>query len=448
MNDQRTSTMGFVQVKEFISDASGIGIKSILWPNKREITVYMDMETEKAKNPRRPSFESLHTQGEKWRRERQKNTLEPGGMLRMRLYQQQMLPGVYTTDWPNVLTWNLEETQSLLRFGTGLVKVYTPQEVSAKRNWLTNTPEGMERVNAFASDHPDLRYDEAIEQTLSLEMHGFERYKSLFYLYEPEHCITGTPKTANRAYDSVVNYFSQAQFTPFTDYDGLGYRPVKPHLIVRSLDKEDRILACHEFMPRDGEVVTRDTEGKALSKRFLTPNECADKVMPALKLGDHFDILPCQIYPGSMEKMRMGEKNNIVSIRSMTLMSRKSRSFDENGFCHPVARQMGIKLAHGGSCVVVDSLYDIFLPACEPMLLRDNEQRYTRAETCTPEEEQREQSQNRSSMRQNMNSKAAQEEKQERTQEGFQEVHENVQEIVQQDVQKDVQKDALIRPSF
>ena len=105
----------------------------------------------------------------------------------------------------------------------------------------------------------------------------------------------------------------------------------------------------------------------------LTPEECVEKVMPSILRLARFDVLPCMVYPFSMEQMRMGEDKSAHVIRKVARMNRASHHIDDKGGYHPLVREMGIKLAPGGSFVIVESLFDQALPACEPELLtRDN----------------------------------------------------------------------------
>ncbi|MCR5812911.1 MAG: hypothetical protein K6G15_00265 [Desulfovibrio sp.] len=374
MQEKRPYRVGYVMVREFLCDREGkaFGITGLRWPDGKEIQVIQEAGDEAGQGQRRPSFERLRTP------DYQGRALACGGMLRLRLFADPLNSARFATDWPHVLTYDQSESLHLMRFGHGHVRIFTPQEVSAKRHWFAASPQGKELVEANLAKAHGVNRDEMIEELLAAEFPGRERYRALCYLYNADASLRATPKEADLVRDNLLTFFQLPEMQPVQN-QATAYRPVKPYLLVRSLDSANRVSASFAFQPSDAEWVRRDQAGRILEKRFLSPEECLDKVMARVVRCPRFDVLPCMVYPFSMEQMRMGEGSNTYHIRKVAKMNRESHRLDEQGVYRPLVREMGFKLAPGGSFVIVESLYNQSLPACEPELLTRERACYERS---------------------------------------------------------------------
>ena len=365
MQEKRALGTVYVMFKAFLSDGEKIwGITGLRWPDGEEIQVRYE-EHDRAQAG--PSFETL------CRPDYQGRTLDCGAMLRMPLCVDPYSPGGFTTDCPHVLTYDQSESERLMRFGHGHVRVFTPKEVSSKRHWLEASPKGREIVEANLAKAPGLSREAMLEELLAAELPGRERYRALCYLFNADASMRASPREQDVIRDNLLTFYQLPEMSPVFGPGSPGYRPVKPYLLVRCLDDENRVRSSFAFKPSDTEKVRRDAAGRILEKQFLTPEECVEKVMPSILRLARFDVLPCMVYPFSMEQMRMGEDKSAHVIRKVARMNRASHHIDDKGGYHPLVREMGIKLAPGGSFVIVESLFDQKLPACEPELLtRDN----------------------------------------------------------------------------
>ncbi|MBO4368585.1 MAG: hypothetical protein J5803_00575 [Desulfovibrio sp.] len=375
--NERSFKMAYVTVQNFLCDAEGVcyGILAKRWPNNETITVVMDMETKKSSNPRRPSFEDLRFNQQKQRRDPLHHKLLPGGMLRLRLFDTSVSPDTKSTDWPNVLAWSEEEASRRMRFGRGFVKLFTPYEVKAKKKWFETDHKGIALLDRFQKEHKELSREEALESLLWESMPGCERYRAHYYLYDPEKSIRGCSGNEAVVRTALLQFFSEEEFAPYI-LDDAGYRPVKPHLLVRLLDDAGNLLSVKQFLPGDAEVCEKDSAGKLLHKRFLEPYACVEKVCALLGNAKAWDILPAHIYPGSMEKMKMGEEQNRYAIAQARSMSLCGLSKKEDGRYQHLVRTMGLALASGGSCVVINSFFDRDSHPCDPALLQSTGAQY------------------------------------------------------------------------
>ncbi|MCR4666950.1 MAG: hypothetical protein K5657_06615 [Desulfovibrio sp.] len=371
---ERTCKTGIVTVRDFIFDEKGcaVGIRGETWPEGRLITVTLDMNTEKAANPRRPGFEDLRFNELKQRRDPLRHRLLPGGLLRLRLFAAKGERDAYTTDWPNVISWNGEEGRKRLRFGHGLVNVFTPGNVREKIEWLRLEKEGREALRRYQDAYGEENAAKAIEAILQRDLPSEERYRVMYSLYDPRKRIVGERGSLDGTRDGLRAYFSSEEFAPFTEYEGAGYRPVKPHLLLRVLNEDGSVSRVHSFYPGDAENVERDEKGSVLSRSFLSPDACAEKVETMLSDAERWDILPCKIYTGSMENMKLGEEQNVFRIGQIRQMSRMSVCRSGEGRLIPQVRPMGIKLAARGSFVAVESFFGSGA-AENPALLSDGE---------------------------------------------------------------------------
>ncbi|MBR3665152.1 MAG: hypothetical protein IKN64_10975 [Desulfovibrio sp.] len=372
MPEHRTYSIGYVMVREFIRDREGvtIGIRGLRWPDGRSIEVRQEELFPKS---RQTNFESLRKPTYHDR------ALECGGMVRMRLFADPLHSARFTADNIHLLTTSQYESEELMRFGHGQVRIFTPQEVTLKRRWLEKSPQGKAIVDANLAKAQGVRREDMLENLLAQELPGRERYRALCYLFNADASMQGSPREESLLRDNLLTFFQLPEMQPVITQASLGYRPVKPYLLVRSLDPDNRVRASFAFHPSDAEQIRQDKAGRLVAKHFLTPEECVAKIVPRILQCPRFDVLPCMVYPFSMEQMRMGEGYSDFMIRKVARMNQASHLIDAQGGYHPLVREMGLKLAPGGSYVIVESLFDKSLPACEPELLAREHQRYTRS---------------------------------------------------------------------
>ena len=360
MREKRPYSVGYVTLLGYRDEEKSCGITGTLWPTKRRVQITLDTEIEKSD---RPTFASLRSGEESGR------VLEKGGILRMRLFPNGV-QGNYTTDWPNVLTWNEAESAEKMRFGQGCVKTSTPRCVVLKRNWLISNPKGLALVDVACRKDSSLTPQMALEKVLQEQMVGEVRYTPFISLYSPEDCLKGNAGTPpSQVKEALSAYFSDPVFRPREKEDSLPFRPVKPHLLIRSLDNEGQLLSYQTFNPGDAEYLTK---GRRVKKIFLDPEACAEKVIEQLSPCEQWDILPCRIYTYSTEQMRMGTLRSAYSIQKIAVLQKASIRWSEQGFLHPVVRPIGIHLAQGDSLVAVETLYAERFPGIDPILLTEN----------------------------------------------------------------------------
>ena len=382
MQEKRPLKTAYVMLRAFLCDRDTLawGITGLRWPDGEEIQVRF--EEDQARKGQ-PSFESLRTPDQQGR------ALTYGAQLRMPLYADRLYSGGFTTDSFQVLTYDQSESQSLMRFGHGHVRVFTPQDVSSKRHWLETSPQGRKLVEAQLARTHAVSRDAVLEELLAQALPGRERYRALCYLFNVDASMRVSPRHEDIIRDNLLTFFQQPELSPVFGRASPGYRPVKPYLLIRCLDADNRVYSSFAFKPSDTESVRRDAAGRIVEKEFLTPEACVEKLMPSLLRIPYCDVLPCMVYPFSMQQMRMGEGNSGQIIRKVAKMNRESRHIDDKGVYHPLAREMGIKLAPGGSSVIVESLFDQTLPACEPELLTRDNERYQRSPKPAAQEEQK-----------------------------------------------------------
>ena len=168
MQEKRALGTVYVMFKAFLSDGEKIwGITGLRWPDGEEIQVRYE-EHDRAQAG--PSFETL------CRPDYQGRTLDCGAMLRMPLCVDPFSPGGFTTDCPHVLTYDQSESERLMRFGHGHVRVFTPKEVSSKRHWLEASPKGREIVEANLAKAPGLSREAMLEELEKAENYIFMEF--------------------------------------------------------------------------------------------------------------------------------------------------------------------------------------------------------------------------------------------------------------------------------
>ena len=361
----------FVSGFEYGPDGKAVGIKGYVWPDKKPVSVELDMDCEKAKSNRRRSF----AEWEKgFRTQYGPKKLEVGAMLRLRLYPTEN-EGRLKTDWINVISHDREETDRQLRFGYVVGKVRTPRDVYEKRQELCRDPKVRARISLeYERAHPgkklsEMDYQAGIERILSDELSGKPRYYMSYYFYDPKRIMVA--KNREELGASLLKYFGNPEFTPIESTSGNPYRPVKPYLCIRFLDSEGRYTGKHmEFSRGDDCEVTGEGEDRKV--RFLTPEECVETVLHALPDGSfNVSVLPGQIYTHSIERMLMGQnKDNDHAIRQAYRLNNDSHveSADGDGARYQ-AFNMGLKVSAGGTCVVTEMVRDYAIPGVDPVLI-------------------------------------------------------------------------------
>ena len=354
MEENRKSIIRYVTVKHFIeNDYDGItGICGECWPRGERISVFLDSYTEKARNKNRPSFADLSS-GRLPFFYGKPRMLEAGGVLRLRLFQVPSFPGQYTTDWPYVVTWNEKESATLLHYGYGNVKVYTPHEVRRVLDWFNRSDEGKDAIFDYMAKHPDMHPEVALEIALAEKMHGFNRYNAQFYLYDPDSCMESDNK--EELHERLYAYFRDPDFIPIQSPHGRFYRPVRPTLFLRHLDASGEVVRCLSFKPADSQNPFFAGHNHTDLREFMRAEECASRAVGMLQKADSWNILPGKVYVCSSEKTRLGALQNVAMLKGLWYFA-GLREREKNG--GEDLHQLGVKVAEGGSRLAVELMYD------------------------------------------------------------------------------------------
>lgn len=379
---QEKQQLRHVFVQDFLKNEVDqiIGVRGLTWPDRLSVLVTMDMDCEKAKNEKRPTFAKL---AKGFRAGGMKYKLEKGSMLRMRTLADENGPKEkdrisLKTDWINPVSYNLEQTRDKIKFGLVLGKTRTPSAVWEKREeirnsapfrqWIGKMEQGGKRKLSWREINNEL------EKRLTEAMPGAKRYYATYYQYYPEGVVQSDDINVLRK--ALEKYFNDPVFDVQESEEGRPYRAIKPHLIVRGLNENGEYIGKRmEFMPADAENLPRDDAGNPIidDKSFKSPNECVEDVLNNLpKDCASWSIIPAKVYTHSLIQMEMGS-----SPRNDYAMK---KAYELNADCHvkipgedkpkAMAIPMGLRLSSDDDrpCVT-ETMRDYRLERVDPVLV-------------------------------------------------------------------------------
>lgn len=371
-----------VFVQDFIKNDADqiIGVRGLTWPERLPVLVTMDMDCEKAKNEKRPTFAKL---AKGFRAGGMKYKLEKGSILRMRTLQDENGPKekdriTLKTDWINPVSYNVEQTRDKIMFGLVLGKTRTPSAVWEKREEIRNSPSfrqwiGM-KENTGKRKLTIREINNELEKRLMEAMPGAKRYYTSYYLYDPKKVVQSNDLNVLRK--ALEEYFNDPAFEVQESEEGRPYRAIKPHLIVRGLNEKGEYIGKRmEFMPSDAENLPRDAEDKPVyeDKTFKSPDECISDVLNNLPQEcASWSIIQAKVFTHSLIQMEMGS-----SPRNDYAMK---KAYELNADCHvkmpgedkpkAMAIPMGLRLSSDDDkpCVT-ETIRDYRLERVDPVLV-------------------------------------------------------------------------------
>lgn len=221
---------GFIEENDKV-----VGVVGTIYPSREPLEVRMDMNCEKANNPKRRDF-NAYAQGFKFGKDFIQ--MEPGAMLRLPCIRTG--EGTANAQWINLVTRSKEDTRKRFRAGFTAVELYTPENLKEKRKEIYRELQGQvarERLNY-----------EVDERMLEVSPNQ-PRYHGGVKFYDHKKPITGGLEGVSEA---VGEYFAHPRFEKFMDpASKKEFEREQPGMWVRALNDKGEVLAVLDISPRE-----------------------------------------------------------------------------------------------------------------------------------------------------------------------------------------------------
>ena len=216
-------------------DDKVVGVVGTIYPSRESLEVRMDMNCEKASNPKRRDF-NAYAQGFKFGKDFIQ--MEEGAILRLPCVRTG--EGTADAQWINLITRNAMDTQSRFRAGFTAVELYTPDNIKEKRKEIYRELQGQ-----VAAERLDYEVDERMLEVC----HGQQRYHGGVKFYDHKKPITGDLDGVSKAVDK---YFALPRFEKYTDpATQKEFEREQPGMWVRALNDKGEVLAVLDISPRE-----------------------------------------------------------------------------------------------------------------------------------------------------------------------------------------------------